>query len=231
MDHYLDAISYPTSQWDDELVRRNRFTIIHQTVFDLSPIDLRAQLQTSTTEIEVPCSRGRTSLHWAAQQSKTEVMETLIEFGGSLHLQDRHGNMPLYYVAAFGTIEALRVLLTNIGSGRYRTPKTQPTSYASYTTFHAPDSANHFLKFCLDSATLSNYGYLALGGCVYFSNRSEFARMLLDAGASGYGCSIFTFRGADFTEHKDAFNRTPLEDFDKVRPQYKSNEPMTQKCR
>lgn len=165
----------------DERIQDKGFSTLHRIVLGLSPIDLKAQLQTSTADIDLPCSRGRTPLHYGVQQSNTELMKTLLEFGASVHLQDRLGRAPLYCIASRGTTEALEILLAAISSGRCTIPnaETQVTTRDNMITTSNP--VDDFLKFCLEQRTIQ--GFTALTICAFYKNRTELVRMLLNAGA------------------------------------------------
>jgi len=43
-----------------------------------------------------------------------KTIETLIEFGASIHLQDVYERNPLYYAARWGPMEVLKLLLAVI---------------------------------------------------------------------------------------------------------------------
>lgn len=164
----------------EETTKDRGFNRLHLILLGLSPISLRAQLQTSTAEIDLPCSSGRTPLNWAVCQSNTEAIQILLEFGANIYLADRFGNTPLHQAARIGTIETLVTLLNAMASGRYKISDTKVHSNIPNRLFLSEHDYS-FLNFCLEWQTKA--GYTVLTVCVYFQDRTEFARMLLDAGA------------------------------------------------
>lgn len=82
LERYIDPI---------EILRRRQFTILHQIVLGLSGLDLRSQLDQTTSEIDVKDSIGRTPLHWAVQQSNIPAIEALLEYGATLDILAERG--------------------------------------------------------------------------------------------------------------------------------------------
>jgi len=104
-------------------------------------------------------------------QSNTEAMETLIEFGAGIHLQDNMGKFPLYFACELKTTRPLSILLAHMTSRRFDFPDPQVTS----------NHTDCFLKFCLEQR--DRQGFTALEDCAYYKGREDLAQLLLDAGA------------------------------------------------
>lgn len=95
---------------EEELGVKN-FTILHQIVLSLTPIDLTQQLQVSTALIDVPCSTGKTPLCWAVESSNLEAAKILINFGARLDVPNPYGNSIFHFAAASSKIEILELLI------------------------------------------------------------------------------------------------------------------------
>lgn len=89
-------------------------TLIDRIVLGLSSINLEAQLQTSTAEIDKPGLNGRTPLHWAILLPDTVALATLLEYGARMDVADIIGRPPLYYAAYFGDLQAFEILIAAI---------------------------------------------------------------------------------------------------------------------
>lgn len=168
---------------DSEEMQDKNFTILHRIVLNLSPIDLRAQLETSTADIDLPDLIGYTPFQWASLRSDLRSMKILIEFGASIHLTDYYGYDALYRIASFGTMEAFKVLLAAISSRSYEMSKCRVPITSVAGVASSVDYKIGLLKFCLERR--SKYGHTALHGCcgTLRNGRVELARVLLDAGA------------------------------------------------
>lgn len=92
----------------EELATSQQYTVLHKIVLGLAPgLDLATQLQTSTSLIDVPDSRGRTPLWWASARGDTSAVKLLLDFGASAYVraQDQHG--PLHVAKNPGTARLL----------------------------------------------------------------------------------------------------------------------------
>lgn len=65
--------------------------MIHQIVLGLSQLDLKSQLDVTTTEIDVRDSLGRTPLHWALRTSNKTALEVLLGYGANPNILDSRG--------------------------------------------------------------------------------------------------------------------------------------------
>lgn len=164
----------------DQTVPKRNFTKLHLIILGLSPINLRSYLQTSIAEIDSVCSMGRTPLHWAVTQRNTEAMETLIEFGAGLHLTDAEGYSAIFHAVTLGSTKALKLLLAAMTSSTTTENRTGNVLNGQVKKVETVSNTT-FLKFCLEQR--STYTATALHMCAQLQDRSEFARLLLDAGA------------------------------------------------
>lgn len=71
------------------MLRKRQFTILHQIVLGLSRLDLRSQLDITTSEIDIQDSIGRTPLHWAVFTSNIPAVQILLEYGARLDIFDK----------------------------------------------------------------------------------------------------------------------------------------------
>lgn len=97
---------------EDDVLEKRRFSALHLIVFGLSSVTLEAMLDLSTTEIDVPCSLGRTPLCWAALRQDPVHVRTLVSRGAALHIADVRGQNALHFASETGALESLRTLLT-----------------------------------------------------------------------------------------------------------------------
>jgi ankyrin repeat protein len=67
----------------DEFVSQQQFTLIHKAVLGLSHLPLADLLETSTTQVDTPDSRGCTPLWWASAQGNLGAIETLLSYGAN----------------------------------------------------------------------------------------------------------------------------------------------------
>lgn len=94
----------------DSLEKRN-FTTLHRIVLGLSSVDLESYLETSTSDLDVRDSLGKTPLCWAASRPNVKVVQNLLRFGASPSLGDNRSQTPLHYCAGIGTAEAMEMVL------------------------------------------------------------------------------------------------------------------------
>lgn len=94
----------------EDLQKRN-FSHIHMIVFGFSRIELDDYLSTTSADIDIKCSFGRTPLCWASQsQSTYRMIQILISHGASIHLADMRGQTPLH-LAETGDYKSLKIVL------------------------------------------------------------------------------------------------------------------------
>lgn len=168
----------------DDIIHRWGFTTLHRIILGLSPLNLRAQLETTTAEIDTQDAIiGNTPLQWSILRSDTEAMRTLIEFGASFHLQNKYGYFALYQAATSSTISTLKVLLGSMLSTSRQRQMPDLERATSISQEMVRKSAHaHFLRVFLEQQT--GKAFTALSGCSFYNNRSECARLLLDSGAN-----------------------------------------------
>lgn len=73
-----------------------------------------------------PLQKARTALHIAASLGHLEVVETLLQFGASLSVKDKHGNSPLH-LAVLGCHPSMTDLLVKKGASVNATNNRQQT--------------------------------------------------------------------------------------------------------
>lgn len=166
-------------------MEKTRLNVLHRIILGLSPISLKAQLQTSTTEIDMPDLMGRTPLHWATRLPSTMALEILLEFGARIDVVEISGRTPLHYAATFGTLKALEILLAVITRRQY-----QGLDLGIRTTISDDSAPDNLLSCCLERQSV--YGYTLLADCIYVNGRVEIARALLDAGADVHAAKSST---------------------------------------
>lgn len=186
----MKAVTDLFSRYTDleESLQRRNFSIFHKIVLGLSDVDLRSQLQTSTADIDHQDSIGRTALHWAASMPGTTHLETLIEFGATLHLQNVWGATPLHQACLAGSLESVESLLQAARSNPPKAWASGPSSMlqevVSYVSGkpNSLDSMNSYLKFFLEQRL--HAGTTALfDACLRPEYSYEKVKLLLDYGA------------------------------------------------
>lgn len=94
----------------DSLEKRD-FTTLHRIVLGLSTINLESYLDTTTSNLDVGDSLGKTALCWAASRPDTKMVETLLKYGASPCLGDRRKQTPLHYSAGSGSPHSTALIL------------------------------------------------------------------------------------------------------------------------
>jgi uncharacterized protein len=60
--------------------------------------------------IDARCNFGKTSLHWAAENGRTEVVRLLLERGADAHVRDEDGDTPSELGSQRGHHEVVEML-------------------------------------------------------------------------------------------------------------------------
>ena len=119
----------------DEWFEERQFTILHKIVLDLLPTQrsLDEELSTSTSNLEVPGSEGRTPLCWAAELGNSSAVETLLRFNANIASRSITAMTPLHYAAKAPSPACLSILLNNGASAKAKNKWNQsPLNIASY---------------------------------------------------------------------------------------------------
>lgn len=165
------------SMSEHESLEKRRFTALHRTVEGFSSIDLESYLETSTSELDVRDSLGKTPLCWAASRPDPRKVEILLKFGASPSLEDNRSQTPLHYCAGSGTTEATQfVLVAALEDAKLRTRKWHRQSSSS-TSEPSPD----FLSAIVDAPDSKGRTPLNLAVRMNFPVHAEF---LLSYGAN-----------------------------------------------
>ena len=135
------------SMSDTESLDKRDFTTLHRIVLGFSAVDLESYLQTSTSDLDMRDSLGKTPLCWAAARPNIKVVETLLRYGASPSLEDNRSQTPLHYCAGSGTPEAMSMVLqAALEEARLRARKWKRQSGAN-SSAPSPD----FLSVIVDA--------------------------------------------------------------------------------
>lgn len=96
---------------DTDSLEKRDFTTLHRIILGLSTIDLKSYLDTTTSELDVGDSLGKTPLCWAASRPDSTMVETLLAYGASPCIGDRRKQTPLHYSAGSGSPHSTRLIL------------------------------------------------------------------------------------------------------------------------
>lgn len=131
------------SRSDNDSLEKRNFTALHRIVLGFSSLDLGSYLETSTSELDMRDSLGKTPLCWAASRPSSKTVETLINFGASPSLGDSRSQTPLHYCAGSGTSEATKLVLeaaleeAKLRARKWKRQSTSDTSDTSPDFFSA----------------------------------------------------------------------------------------------
>ena len=167
----------------DEWFEAHQFTILHQIVLNeaSTPQPLAQLLSTSTKEIDVPDSKGRTPLSWAAEIGNAEAVETLLTFGASTSTKSVIGLTPLHYAARGPNSTCMAILLKYGASVNAKNNWNQgPLSIAAYFQ-NDPSFIHLLLEHGADIEEKDFYGSSAM--CAAFRNNDRTVRYLISRGA------------------------------------------------
>lgn len=103
IDQYLDP---------SEELEQFRFTPIHKIVFGLSQVDLFAQLELSTIDIDAVCSFGRSPFLWAVQSGNETMAKRLLELGARVDVRDKKGWTAFHLAVYNAEPEMLEILIS-----------------------------------------------------------------------------------------------------------------------
>ena len=120
----------------DEWFEERQFTILHKIVLDLLPIcrTLEQELSTSTSNIEISDSEGRTPLYWAAECGNVSAVATLLHYGALVSSGSIMGMTPLHYAIRAPNLRCNSLLLENGASVTVKNKWDQsPLNFASYS--------------------------------------------------------------------------------------------------
>ena len=100
---------------EDHLESR-AYPSLHKIIFGQSRIDLRQQLELSTSTIDDKDSDGRTALSWASTRGDTEAVNLLLEFGTDPNVCSGRGQSPLHWAAQCHTLACSEILQALLNS-------------------------------------------------------------------------------------------------------------------
>jgi ankyrin repeat protein len=104
--------------FDNEKYLESRtFPPLHQIVLSLTSIDLRQQLEMSTSTIDEKDSDGRTALSWAAARGDAEATQLLLEFGANPNILSYKNQSPLHWGAQSTRGTCAEICQALLGSG------------------------------------------------------------------------------------------------------------------
>jgi ankyrin repeat protein len=83
----------------EEYLESRTFPPLHKIVLKLTSIDLRQQLEISTSTIDETDSDGRTALSWAAARGDAEATKILLKFGADPNILSWKNQSPLHWAA------------------------------------------------------------------------------------------------------------------------------------
>lgn len=83
---------------DTDYLATRSFTLIHKIVLGLNGQDLDTALGSSTSQIDIKDSRGRTPLSWAAARGDEDSVRTLLKHKADPNISDICAQCPLHYV-------------------------------------------------------------------------------------------------------------------------------------
>ena len=130
------------SMTDTDSLEKRNFTTLHRIVLGFSTIDLQSYLETSTNDLDICDSLGKTPLCWAAARPNVHIVETLLRYGASPSLGDHRSQTPLHYCAGSGTAEATELVLkAALEEAKLRTRKWKRQSVDD-----SPESTPNFLS-------------------------------------------------------------------------------------
>lgn len=141
-----------------DLQKRN-FTVLHQIVLHLNPLDLESVLRISTADIDARCSNGRTPLVWAILRSQTEDIRLLLEYGADVTIADNLKSGPLHIACRNPSIEILELILSALSSSQDTRPNLNLPNIIGRTPFHGAifhdlqDIARTLLAHCTTEET------------------------------------------------------------------------------
>lgn len=168
----------------DDWLEERQFSILHKVVLGLlsTPRDLDLELATSTKNINLPDSEGRTPLSWAAECGNVSALRSLLCYGADTSLKSITGMTPLHFATKAPTPDGVSVLLEHGACVGARNKWNQtPLNIASYsqddTAYLSP-----LLDYGADINEKDYYSSSALS-CATFMNNIQSARYLISQGA------------------------------------------------
>jgi ankyrin repeat protein len=96
---------------DTECLERWNFTTIHKIVLGLSGKDLELELESSTAEIDITDSNGRTAVSFAAERSDLTALSLLLRYGASPVIASPAQGSPLHFAAVAINPRGIDILL------------------------------------------------------------------------------------------------------------------------
>ena len=172
----------------DEWFEERQFTRLHKIVLNLlvAAQDLEQELSTSTSDIEVADSEGRTPLSWAAESANVSAVETLLRYGAATSSKSVQGMTPLHYAARAPNAACLSLLLKHgacvSAKNKWNQSPLNIACYsqndASYITPLLDHGADIHERDCYSSTALS---------CALYNNHHVTARCLIARGANIHG--------------------------------------------
>jgi ankyrin repeat protein len=96
---------------DTECLERWNFTTIHKIILGLSCKDLELELESSTAEIDIADSNGRTAVSFAAERSDLKALSLLLRYGANPVIASPNQGSPLHFAATAVDPSSINILL------------------------------------------------------------------------------------------------------------------------
>lgn len=176
-----------------EYFLKQKFSIIHQIVLGLVPLDLEQQLRVTRSEINSQSSDGRTALYWACSRSDLSKVLTLLKYGADGRITSSSKLNTLHATAHATRPESFEIVRALVNHFLEQHPNVNNAflSYINAATVYGETPLMHAIwkkqtrsvKFLIDYNAdinfISVHGTTALLWAIQY-NHPQSIKMLLD---------------------------------------------------